>query len=443
MMTGLAELSRAAEEARALRPDVGIALATLVKVEGSSYRQPGARLLVDSEARVIAGAISGGCLEGDIAMRACAVCSSGSPEILTYDLQNDLQLIWGFGSACEGIATVLLEPLEVGRAEADWLHRASAMQAARREGAVIVHLGNETESCRGTIGLIDRTSPAWVTPAPDRSCNRASNLLLSVMNELGASVTRELRSIGEFMPSTSVAETVSGEIFVERLVPPVALVLIGAGRGADAFARIGATLGWQVTVVDHRKSLLESLDTSRGSSGSIRSLCMRADDVPRDPAEQVEAGLTFDSRTAVALMTHIFDVDLEWLSRLLGEGLPYVGVLGSRQRASLLLDRLGERHVDVPAEARSSIFAPIGLDLGGENPESIALAAIAEIQAVMNGRPGGMLRDRMNPIHDRTSPTLPSQQKRSSSLSGLPTGAPTTRMEAFNDSCLASQPAEQ
>src|SRR5687767_4338060 len=115
MVTGFAALVRAADAARALRPDTPLALATLVAVEGSSYRQPGARLLVDAESRVLAGAISGGCLEGDVAARAGEVCGSGQPALLRYDLRDDLEAIWGFGSACDGIATILLEPLLLQR----------------------------------------------------------------------------------------------------------------------------------------------------------------------------------------------------------------------------------------------------------------------------------------------------------------------------------------
>ena len=110
-MTGFCELARAAAEAMAARPDVPLALATLVQVDGSSYRQPGARLLVDAEGRVLAGAISGGCLEGDVAARAAEVCATGRGARLMYDLRADLEAIWGFGAACDGIAHLLLEPL--------------------------------------------------------------------------------------------------------------------------------------------------------------------------------------------------------------------------------------------------------------------------------------------------------------------------------------------
>ena len=111
MMTGFVSLADDLRTARATRPTVPLALATLVAVEGSSYRQPGARLLVDAEGRVLAGAVSGGCLEGDVAARAAEVCAPGAGRRLTYDLRADLETIWGFGAACDGVAHLLLEPL--------------------------------------------------------------------------------------------------------------------------------------------------------------------------------------------------------------------------------------------------------------------------------------------------------------------------------------------
>ena len=107
-MSGLEELLSAARKARTERPLVPMALATLYAVEGSSYRQPGARLLVDAEGRVLAGAISGGCLEGDVALHAASVSASGLARCLTYDLRDDLQAIWGFGAMCNGVAHLLL-----------------------------------------------------------------------------------------------------------------------------------------------------------------------------------------------------------------------------------------------------------------------------------------------------------------------------------------------
>ena len=182
------------------------------------------------------------------------------------------------------------------------------------------------------------------------------------------------------------------------LVPPIALHLVGAGRGAEAFARLAGTLGWPVTVLDHRPALLASLALDAN--------------VTAQPVHGVHgvaealADLACDARVAVALLSHRFDVDAAWLAATLPRPFGYIGVLGSRTRGGELV-----AHVEATVANGGIAFdrrwlgklhAPIGLDLGGEDPASIALAAVAEIEAVMHGRPGGSLRERQSPIHART-----------------------------------------
>jgi xanthine/CO dehydrogenase XdhC/CoxF family maturation factor len=391
-MSGFAELARAARLALDARPTVALALATLVEVEGSSYRQPGARLLVDAEQRVLAGAISGGCLEGDVATHAAVVCASGRAMTLRYDLRNDLETIWGFGSACDGVAHIVLEPLP----DIAWLQAAAEIRTARTGGAVLTIARDEAGV--GTAGLLRGA-------ARDQEWERIGAMASSANVDFAHATP-----LADIAQRTAHAEhRQQGDVrwLVEPLMPVVSLVLIGAGRGAEAFAHIATTLGWDVTLIDHRPALLASLTLP----DSVRVIEARADD-----ATSVIAG---DTRTAVALLSHIFDVDAAWLRRLQPLTLGYVGVLGSRQRAARLL----ELALDAPISASPAraIHAPIGLDLGGETPESIALAAVAEIEAVMHGRPGGFLRDRASPIHLRTpTPSLLSSQL----SSALPTPAP-------------------
>ncbi|MFY7923768.1 MAG: XdhC family protein, partial [Gemmatimonas sp.] len=152
-MTGFVELARAAHAARQARPQVPLALATLVQVDGSSYRQPGARLLVDAEGRVLAGAVSGGCLEGDVAARAADVCASGRAARFMYDLRADLESIWGFGARCDGVAHLLLEPLTDWR----WMAQAEAVRARRQGGAVVTVL--DAASGGAPCGLLDGVAP--------------------------------------------------------------------------------------------------------------------------------------------------------------------------------------------------------------------------------------------------------------------------------------------
>ena len=384
-VTGFRELAREAAAAIAARPDVRLALATLVQVDGSSYRQPGARVLVDADGRVLAGAISGGCLEGDVAARAGEVCASGRGVRLMYDLRADLETIWGFGAACDGIAHLLLEPL----ADPSWLADVEAIRLRRRNGAVLTVLdghgggsscavldGDAVTGTWSAIGDQDQWLPGPELTVAARAAQRTGHPMLhDVPNE-------------------------SALLFIEPLVAPIALQIVGAGRGADAFVQIAHALEWEVTVIDHRPAVLADLHLPQG----VTTLISRADDAAALAA--VLSSMPHDGRTAIALLSHIFDVDSMWLAALLPLPVAYIGVLGSRQRAAQLLDSvngaLGARGMTVTDKMHHRLHAPIGLDLGGESPASIALSAIAEIEAVVHGRPAGFLRERQSPIHART-----------------------------------------
>ncbi len=362
-MSGIDELTRAASCARAERPQVPLALATLYAVDGSSYRQPGARLLVDAESRVLAGAVSGGCLEGDVAAHAAAVCQSGVPRRLTYDLSDDLHTIWGFGAMCDGVAHLLLEPLGHGA----WLETATAIRATRTQGALVTVIEETSDGGTRELQACDAALRTALQPLVDAAAHTA--------HPMDSQVTVGDRTV---------------RCLVDPLVPPVSLVIVGAGRGAEAFAGIAHALGWRVTLIDHRPFVLQSLSLHP----DVTRVEGRADDGI--------AHVTTDARTAVALMTHQFAIDAEWLARVLPLPIGYVGVLGSRQRAMQLVESLQTGGLAITPRMQQLLHAPIGLDLGGESPESIALASVAEIEAILHGRPGGSLRERQSPIHTRT-----------------------------------------
>lgn len=381
-MSGFVELARAAQAARTARPTVPLALATLVQVDGSSYRQPGARLLVDAEGRILAGAISGGCLEGDVAARAAEVCASGEARRLRYDLRTDLETIWGFGARCDGVAHLLLEPLPDWR----WMAQAEAVRSRRQGGAVVTVLAADGRGA--TCALLDGDSGSgrW-----HRLGDAAGTVALPELLPL----VRAARRTG-FPVLQSLDDDVA--VFVEPLTPTVALHCVGAGRGAAAFAQIARTLGWHVTILDHRPALLEAVEVPEGTVlRRVRQL---------DEVQPALAELPHDERTAVALLSHIFEVDAAWLTATLPLPVGYIGILGSRARAAQLMEQamhaLASRGVPLRERQRHKVHAPIGLDLGGESPASIALAAIAEIEAVMHARPAGFLRERQSPIHART-----------------------------------------
>jgi xanthine/CO dehydrogenase XdhC/CoxF family maturation factor len=359
--TELRTVLDAALAARRDRPDVPLALATLVAVDGSSYRQPGARMLCDADGRVLAGAISGGCLEADVAARVAELGDSGT--LLRYDLREDLETIWGFGAGCDGVAHVLLATLT----DLAPLEQAVETAAHRRSGVLLMHVDGETQ---GRLEFA-RDTPPHATAA----------LVFDTVQRTG------LAYLAHATDATRLLGT--------PVRPPVHLLVIGATRGAEAMARIAHATGWQVTVVDHRDAALTALSLPAGVA--VRTIAPHEADAAF--ANDVLPG---DARTVTALCTHRFEHDAAWLEAALRTQSPYIGLLGSRQRGARLLQTLADANSRAFAEHARRVYAPIGLDLGGESPDEIALAAVAEAQAVLHGRAGGSLRLRQTPLHTRT-----------------------------------------
>ncbi len=278
------------------RPGEGFALATLVRTRGSSYRRPGARLLIDSTGRYT-GALSGGCLEEEVAQRAQEVMVTGRPVLLNFDTR----LRYG----CNGAIDILLEKLHP-----DLLEQLAASQAARRE------------------------------------------CLLATVYEKSDALGTRLLPPGAAPPAHA---------FVQTIPAAIRLVLIGEGPDSAGLRGLAAVLGWDLIEAEEASALPPVLDR----------------------------------RTAAIVKTHNYGRDYAALEKLLPLGLPYLALLGPRRRRDQLLHALIEAGVEV----RSELFAPAGLDLGAETPEQIALAMVAEIQAIFAGASAASLRERKAPIH--------------------------------------------
>ncbi len=299
-----------------------LALATLVRVEGSSYRRPGARLLMDREGS-LRGSLSGGCLEGDIYARALEAMDAGQPRLMRYDLRGDADLVWGSGSGCEGLLDILIEPLH---GLPDWMAWVEQAWATRTALTLHTHLN------------------------PDH---------------LG------MRSIPQ-QPDAPA----SG--FIETIPPPTALWIFGASDDSRPLLRMAKELGWYVGLLDHRPAFARP------------ERFPEADVVRAGHPAQVIPRLGLDARSAVVLMTHNYAKDLEALRLLLPSAAGYLGLMGSRARGAKLLEELGAES----SHADDRLHTPVGLDLGARDPEVIALAVLAEIQAFLHDRSGLPLRSR-------------------------------------------------
>ncbi len=353
-----------------------MALATIVAVRGSTYRRPGARLLVPEEGAPI-GNISGGCLEGDVADMARLVMEEGRARLAGWDLTADDDAVWGLGLGCNGAIEVFIEPAD------------RAVEAARALRTAL-----EEEQPISLVTVIESTEPEAIAPGarlivmPDGAVE--GSLGRSDVDAEAIATARELLTT-ERSEIRTVAEGVRA--FVEILDPPLRLLICGAGHDAVPLVRAASLLGWNVTVVDDRPAFLnrERFPEAHGFASVD------------DPSEVAEA-ITVDARTFVVVMTHNFLRDKAYLRGLLMTDARYVAMLGPAARTQRLLMELEEEGTPITEERRSRIHGPAGLDLGAEGPEEIAQAIIGEIVAVRRGRDGGFLKERPTPIHDRPRP---------------------------------------
>lgn len=352
-----------------------MALATIVAVRGSTYRRPGARLLVPEEGAPV-GNLSGGCLEGDVADMARVVMEEGRARLAGWDLTADDDAVWGLGLGCNGAIEVFIEPAEKAAEVAGALR--SALEEERPISVITVVESSRSDVEPGARLVVrpgGMSDGSLGDAAVDAEAVRAAVALLREERS-------EIREIG-----TGV------RAFVEVLDPPLRLLVCGAGHDAIPLVRAASVLGWNVTVADDRPAFLTH-DRFPEAAGFVAL---------EDPADAaVAAGV--DERTYVVVMSHHFLRDKGYVRSMLASPAAYLGMLGPGARTERLLAELRDEGVEVGDGARQRVHGPAGLDLGGEGPEEIAQAIVAEIVAVKRRRSGGFLRDRPGPIHDRPRP---------------------------------------
>ncbi len=352
-----------------------VVLATVVATSGSTYRRPGARLLLSAE-RWVAGGISGGCLERDVLQKAWWRTREG-PVVVTYDSTSaDDEDTWTFGLGCNGRVEVLLERLTTG-GEIHPIEFIAGCLAARRTGVMATVFRDEAGARVGQRVLKDAgwtRSDLPAGPARDR-------ILAAAEAALGAGTTR----VGRI-------ETEEGavEVLLEVIRPPRSLVVFGTGQDAVPLVRLAATVGFHVTVV------------SNTSAGVPAELFREANvQLTAGPAAIAEK-LALEPGSAIVVMTHNLGHDRGYLRFALESGCSYVGVLGPRARTERLLDELREGGFSPTDEQRATVYSPVGLNLGAEQPEEIALSILSEIQARFNGTDAQSLRLRRGPIHSHS-----------------------------------------
>jgi len=352
-----------------------MALATIVAVRGSTYRRPGARLLVPEDGAPI-GNISGGCLEGDVTDMARVVMEEGRARLAGWDLTADDDEVWGLGLGCNGAIEVFIEPAD---------------RAAEVAGALRMALEEERPISVVTVlesGRDDVATGSRIVVKPDGSSE--GSLGEPLVDGAAVEAARE-----QLAAQTSEIRTLPGDVraFVEVLDPPLRLLICGAGHDAAPLVRTAADLGWSPVVVDDREGFL-TRERYPEAAGFVHV---------EEPENAAKVAAN-DERTFVVVMTHNFLRDKAYVRSFLAAPVAYIGMLGPAARSQRILMELAEEGVDITEADRARMHGPAGLDLGSEGPEEIAGSIVSEIVAVRRGRAGGFLKERPGPIHDRPRP---------------------------------------
>jgi xanthine dehydrogenase accessory factor len=369
------------EAARARAAGQRIALATVVGIEGSGYRLPGARMLI-AEGRWVAGSISGGCLEDDVVLRAREAIAKNEASVAVYDTTRDDDIVFGVGLGCKGIVTLLIEPMRTGDDGVDFI--AFAKRCLERR-------------VNGFAATVVRTDGSTAT-APGRRLVSSEEAVQSDIGDGGLEtrIQAELRKLSE---ETALLTLPCGEgtalVFLERIEPPTPLVVFGAGHDAMPVVRLAKEIGWHVTLVDHRPAY------------ATRERFPDVDTIVLGSPKEAASNVTLDTDTIALVMTHNYLRDMDWLEILLPSPVRYVGLLGPRKRTDSLIADLKEKGFEASAVQLARLYAPVGLDIGSEGPAEVAMSILAEMQAVITDHDGGHLRARKQPIHQRREGTSP------------------------------------
>lgn len=352
-------------------------LATVVHVDGSSYRRPSARMLVD-EHGITTGAISGGCLEGDALRKALHALAKNQNVLVTYDTSDEADAVVGAQLGCEGVIQVLFEPIN----QHDPLNPIALLEQtiSADKPYVMVTLFNlkdkrgDQPGCR----LLLRDGEIIQGSIDDPSLREA------ILKD-AATVFEEKRSLFRAYEGAS-----NHNVFIEYFAPAISLVIVGAGNDTQGLALMAETLGWNIYVVDGRPS--------HANASRFTSSCQVIVTKPEAALEHVP----LNDRTAFVLVTHNYHYDLSVLESLLPHAqIPYIGILGPKKKFQRMLHDLKAKGVEVFDEQLHRIYAPVGLEIGAETPEEIAISVLSEINAVLTGRNGSFLRDKQGPIHTK------------------------------------------
>jgi xanthine/CO dehydrogenase XdhC/CoxF family maturation factor len=363
----------------AAHPGKTAALATLVQASGSTYRRPGARMWISSDGQSV-GSISGGCLERDVIEKAQGILQTGQAVLLAYDTTSEEDVVFGAGTGCKGAVHILVEAARPGSPAAEWIQFVGRLFQQRRSGVAAAVFRVE--------GLVQTQPGDRLMLGPDGEVT--GKIQDPALESKMLAAAREALPGGRSRNAQFDLAAGRADVFVEVIHAPAPLVIFGAGYDAMPLARLAKEAGFHVTVADIRPAYA----LPERFPGADAVVVARPEEIAR---------LALDERTAAVIMSHIYLTDRAFLKALLPLRLRYLGLLGPKERARKMLQELREEGFAASEVMLRQFHNPAGLDIGAENPEQIALAILAEIQAVFSGHAGGLLRDKKGSIHTPAS----------------------------------------
>ncbi len=374
-MKEIRDILRAFDEAQSIGKQT--ALATVVHVEGSSYRRPGARMLIEDDGQ-LTGAISGGCLEGDALRKALLVMTEKRSRLVTYDTMDDDDAKFGVGLGCNGIIQVLIEPIDIANPN-NPIQYLKAVNEKRQKGVLITlfSLQDRKDPQYGTCLLV-KEDGSLIDHTPV-----LKDVLLADANDALINQTTSFKNY--------ISDNHNLTAFIEVIKPPVAVIIIGAGNDVMPVVDMADILGWEATVVDGRANYAKK--------ERFVSACQVLVAKPEQALDQID----IDEQTVFLLMTHNYNYDMAMLRQLLQKNVAYIGMLGPKKKRERMLNELREEGLNFTDQQLSVLHSPVGLDIGAETSEEIALSILSEIRALFAGKDVQSLRTLKEVIHPRSA----------------------------------------
>ncbi len=354
-------------------PALKLALATVVYVDGSSYRRIGARMLIYENGQWLGG-ISGGCLEGDTLRKAKLAMIENEAQIVTYDTREEDSQEIGIGLGCNGLIDVLIYPIDRND-ENNPVEKLKRITQNRKEHFLITPIINADE--------IDSVGKIYFKGDKDLLQSFKSSVNA---DEILAEIENSIQSV-KYKRKSKVLNVHSKRILIEYLNPAPRIFIYGGQYDVLPLLQIVKVLGWESILISNTQKLKKELK-----------------DLP-DQLIDLEQKTNFgevDPFSIAVLMAHDFKKDKEHLKQLIELGkFGYIGLLGPRKRCNKMLKELTSEGLIIPEEVLQKIYSPIGLDTGATSPEEIAISIVAEIRSYFSKRDGRSLRFREGPIHER------------------------------------------